>query len=129
MDWSMIGEIGTVGVLTLLIVQLGKSVFPNAFRADTNVSWSVGVAIVLQAIYARLTGGSWLDVWNAVPQGAMMGYTVSGIYRQISSASKARSVDMTEQIHETIVTTPEAIKAMIDEAGDDDEKAPIGFTK
>lgn len=121
--------LGTVGILTLLVVQLGKYAFPSAFRSDTNVSWSVAFAIVFQALYTYMTGGSMLDMWNSVPVGATTGYAVSGIYRQISSMSKTNSVDMTEQVHETILTTPAELRELVKSNGEEDEDKPkIGFT-
>jgi len=86
---------GSVGILTLLIVEIGKRKAPGTFTSDMNVWWSVAIAIALNALYAYKVGG---DVWASIPDGAVVGFTISGVSRGISAASTRTSIDMSDQV-------------------------------
>lgn len=87
-------ELGTVGILTFLLVELGKWIFPSVFQAERNVFMSIVFAVLVNGLHVYLTGG---DVWNSIPAAAAVGLAVSGLYRGISLASK-RGLEVEEDI-------------------------------
>lgn len=128
MEWSSIPQLGTVGILAFLLVELGKRKFPKTFTSDSNVWWSVAVAVTLQAIYTRMSGGDALAMWNSVPQGAAVGLSMSGLYRGIAGSSKRNSLDFTEQATDIVVGNPHELRQAMMAEEDEGETVVRGFT-
>lgn len=119
MPFDALPELGSVGILTFLLVELGKRVFPGVFQSDNNVFLSIVIATLINGLYVFFTGG---DVWASIPAGATTGLAVSGLYRGISLAAKRNNIDLTEIVEVTDAVSNEAI-----EVGEDGMKIVRGF--
>lgn len=121
MPFDALPELGSVGILTFLLVELGKRVFPGVFQSDNNVFLSIVIATLINGLYVFFTGG---DVWASIPTGATTGLAVSGLYRGISLAAKRNNIDLTEIVE---VPVTDAVSNEAIEVGEDGMKIVRGF--
>lgn len=121
MPFDALPELGSVGILTFLLVELGKRVFPGVFQSDNNVFLSIVIATLINGLYVFFTGG---DVWASIPAGATTGLAVSGLYRGISLAAKRNNIDLTEIVE---VPVTDAVSNEAIEVGEDGMKIVRGF--
>lgn len=112
-------DVTVLGSLIVLLTEAGKNALPRLFTPTYNALLTVVIAILLNVVNAAAFGGI---VREAAMNGVILGLSLVGAYRTVSSLSKKSSVDMSEQV------LPVGI-VHAGEEDDDESKPTIGFGK